>query len=85
MATGVMTLVLVAALLVWQVGEKPTRVDTIRPLPLPAGPTTSDEPRRFADYDGTSRSAADQCSLPLHQRTGGWICPESLLAPMAGL
>lgn len=72
-----MTLVLVAGLLVWQVGERSSRVDTIRPLPLPAGATTPDQPRRFADYDGTSSPANDQCGLPVGQRTGGWICPET--------
>ena len=75
LATGVMTLVLVAALLAWHAGERSGRVDTIRPLPLPAGATTPEQPRRFADYDGTSSHASDQCSLPVEQRTGGWICP----------
>lgn len=76
-ATSVMTLVLLAGILVWQMGERPGRVDTVRPLPLPAGATTSEQPRRFADYEGTSSPVADQCSLPVVRRTGGWICPET--------
>lgn len=77
LATGVMTLVLVAGLLVWQVGDRSSSVDTIRPLPLPTGATTPEQPRRFADYEGTSSTASDQCSLPVEQRTGGWICPKT--------
>lgn len=39
--------------------------------------TTPDEPRRFADYDGTSNPAADQCGLPVEERISGWFCYES--------
>ena len=37
--------------------------------------TTPEEPRRLADYDGSSSPASDHCGLPVEQRTGGWICP----------
>lgn len=76
MVTGVMTLVLLASLLVWQVGDRSSRVDTVHPLAPPAG-ATKEQPRRFADYEGTSGSTLDQCSLPVEHRTGGWICPET--------
>lgn len=42
-----------------------------------AGAATSpDQPRRFADYDGTGTPASDQCHLPVEERTGGWFCYE---------
>lgn len=42
-----------------------------------AATTEPDEPRRYADYDGTSSPGVDQCSLPVEERTSGWFCYES--------
>jgi hypothetical protein len=33
-----------------------------------------DQPRRYADYEGTNTPAADLCHLPVEERTGGWFC-----------
>ena len=38
--------------------------------------TSPDQPRRYADYEGTDKAAADQCHLPVEKRTGGWFCYE---------
>lgn len=35
-----------------------------------------EQPRRYADYEGTKTPAADQCHLPVEERTGGWFCYE---------
>lgn len=75
-ATGVISTLMLAALMTWQMADGPARVDTISPLPLPASGTTTDQPRRFADYENTGSPAADQCHLPVEQRTGKWICPK---------
>lgn len=39
-----------------------------------ASATTTEEPRRYTDYHGTYSPVADQCSLPVEERTEGWFC-----------
>jgi hypothetical protein len=45
------------------------------------GPSASapsgEEPRRYADDEGSTRPSPDECALPLEQRTSGWYCVEA--------
>jgi len=42
-----------------------------------AAVSPGEEPRRYADYEGSTNPSPDQCAVPVEQRASGWYCVDA--------